>query len=137
MSISILDYFGEKQHTPAQEDDADDLLIRVNALIDEAVESGRFKREIDPDTGSEISGAKGGAGDGGFRLSSSTTGAPNSSHKQAKAVDVFDPHGALDDYCTDEILAAHGLYREAPHSTPGWCHLTIRAPKSEHRTFEP
>jgi hypothetical protein len=29
------------------------------------------------------------------------------------------------------------LYREDPGSTPGWVHLTTRAPKSGRRTFIP
>lgn len=135
--ISLLDYFGGKQHSPEQEDAADDLLLRANALIDEAVADGDFKREADPDTGCEISGARGGSGDGGFRLSNAVTGAFNSSHKQAKAVDVYDPYGALDDWITDETLERHGLYREDPKDTPGWTHLTTRPPKSGKRTFIP
>lgn len=132
--ITQTQYFGAKPHTEAQDALATDLLMRVNLLIDEAVDAG-FVRSIDPDTGTEISGSKGGAGDGGFRLPGATTGAPNSSHKEARAVDVFDPAGKLDAWITDEVLEKYGLYRETPGATFGWCHLTTRPPKSGKRTF--
>lgn len=134
--ISLDQYFGTKPHTDAQEAAAADLLDRVDALIDDAEKDG-FQRRLDPDTGSEISGSKGGSGDGGFRTPDSKTGAPNSSHKQAMAVDIYDMTNWLDDWLTDEKLTEHGLYREHPDDTPGWCHLTTRAPKSGRRTFKP
>ena len=142
--ITSNQYFGPKPHSPEQADAADDLLTRVNALIDQAVYQGAFSRNVDPDTGSEISGSKGGAGDGGFRLPTSTTGSSRSSHKEARAVDVYDHHNRLDEYLdtfdTDEglgnaVLEQFGLYREASAATPGWCHLTTRAPGSGKRTF--
>jgi len=52
-------------------------------------------------------------------------------------VDVADGNGKLDETITDALLEAHGLYREHPEATPGWCHLTTRAPKSGRRTFYP
>ena len=139
-------YFGAKPHTAEHSEAADDLLSRVNALIDQATYQGAFSRNVDADTGSEISGSKGGSGDGGFRLSTATTGAPQSSHKQARAVDVFDPHNRLDGYLdtfdsdeglTNPVLEQHGLYRESPEKTPGWTHLQTRAPGSGRRTFQP
>jgi hypothetical protein len=53
------------------------------------------------------------------------------------AVDIYDPQNKLDDYLTDEILTKFDLYREAPESTLGWCHLGTRMPGSGHRTFKP
>jgi len=92
-----------------------------------------------PNTGRQISGSKGGAGDGGFRLPTSTTGAPNSSHRDAMGVDVYDPDEILDKAITknEQGLIIHDLYREHPEATPGWCHLTTRAPASKKRTFRP
>ena len=144
--ITIEQYFREKPRTDEHETAAVDLLERVNALIDEAVVAGAFKRTIDPDTGTEISGSRGGAGDGGFRLPNATTGKSLSSHKEAKGVDVFDPYEQLDDWLTafehdgsggNSKLEEYGLYREAPGATPGWTHLTTRAPGSGRRTFNP
>lgn len=144
--ITIEQYFGNKAHTHEQEDCATQLLYRVNQLANEAFAAGAFLWETDPDTGTEISGSPGGAGDGGFRLPTSTTGTPTSSHREARAVDVYDPHGMLDDWLTtfehdgaggNSKLEQYGLYREAPHSTVHWCHLTTRAPGSGRRTFNP
>ena len=135
--ITAEQYFGSKPHSDEQLAVALNLLGRVNALIEEAVAGGEFSVAIDPDTGTQISGSKGGAGDGGFRLPGASTGAPNSSHKQAMAVDVYDPVGRLDNWITDETLERHGLYREAPAHTFGWCHLSTRCPNSGRRTFTP
>jgi hypothetical protein len=143
--ITIDQYFGKKPHTPSHTALAIDLLQRVEALKDEAVAAGAYERKTDADTGSEISGSKGGAGDGGFRLSNSTTGSGKSSHKEAKAVDCYDPNDRLD-YWLDDYddsnggntkLEEYGLYREHPDATPGWCHLTTRRPGSGRRTFYP
>jgi len=143
--ITTPEYFGAKSHTDAHETAATDLLDRVNRLIAEAVAVGGFESKIDPDTGTEISGIKGGAGDGGFRLPTATTGRQNSSHKEARGIDVYDPGDWLDawinesegDNGVNSKLQKYGLYREAPHATLGWCHLTTRAPGSGRRTFVP
>ncbi|CAB4180146.1 hypothetical protein UFOVP1040_32 [uncultured Caudovirales phage] len=148
------DYFGSKPHTEAQEDAAQELLDRVNALIDEAESEGVHVRQNCPNTGTEISGSKGGSGDGGFRLPTATTGAARSSHKvlpeeapEGAGVDVYDPANALDDWITSKnldtagtsnsVLEKHGLYREHPHDTPHWCHLTTRPVSTGVRTFNP
>lgn len=131
--ITSEQFFGEKPHTEAQTVASLDLLARVNALCDYL----DYEPLIDPDTGCQISGSKDGHGDGGFRLLSATTGREHSSHKEARGVDVNDPDGALDRMITDEVLERFGLYREAPESTPGWCHLTTRSPPSGHRSFLP
>jgi len=134
--ITVQQYFG-KPHSAEQEGNADDLLVRVNELLAEAQADGSYDGWLDPDTNTQISGAKGSDGDGGFRTPSSRTGVPSSSHRQAKAVDVYDPHEILEDWITDAILEKYELYREAPEATPGWVHLTTRAPASGHRTFIP
>ena len=131
--ITVAEYFGHKAHTPEHEAAATELLERVEKLCMTLA----WDWPTDPDTGTSISGSRGGAGDGGFRLTTATTGAATSSHKEAKAVDVFDPKNELDDLITDALLTAYSLYREAPETTIGWCHLTTRAPKSGRRTFMP
>lgn len=139
--ISLPDYFGAKfdhpECTEVMKDNARTLLGRVNAMLDEARDAGVYKDWIDPDTGTRISGSKGGSGDGGFRLSTSTTGAAGSQHRKARAVDVYDPNNLLDGWVNDVILARHGLYREHPRVTRAWCHLQSVAPKSGRRTFQP
>lgn len=137
-------YF-RKPHTPKQEADAQDLLNRRNALRAQwTMETGRTP-PIDQDTDSEISGVERGDGDGGFRTPGSRTGAAGSSHRHAKGVDDYDPDNAFDTWLDtfedgkggNSMLERHGLYREHPSATPGWCHLTTRAPGSGKRTFYP
>jgi len=131
--ISLLHYFGAKPHTQEHIDNATDLLTRVCALLARLNHTG----PICPNTGTWISGSKGGSGDGGFRLSTATTGKASSSHKEAKGIDIYDPQHELSNKITDALLEEFGLYREAPIATPTWCHLTTRAPRSNRRTFLP
>lgn len=114
---------------------AQELLRKVDALLMRSVLDGVYGAPIDPDTGTLISGSRGGAGDGGFRLSTSTTGAAHSPHKTAHAVDVYDPANILDAWLTDEILEEFGLFRETPTATNGWCHLQDTPPRSGRRTY--
>lgn len=139
--ITLPDYFNSKfdhpEATEAMKDNARQLLDRVNALLDEARQAGVYGDWIDADTGTCVSGSRGGSGDGGFRLQASATGAPRSAHKTARAVDVFDPKDELDKWVSDAILSRHGLYREAGEKTPGWLHVQSIAPGSGRRTFMP
>lgn len=143
--ISKDEYFGDKPHTEAQELLALDLLSRVETLSQEFCEATKLEPEINPHTGSEVSGSEHGQGDGGFRLQDSATGRAKSSHKEARGVDKSDMEDALDRWLDkfedgfggNSMLEKHGLYREHPASTPGWCHLTTRQPPSGKRTFYP
>lgn len=138
--ITIAEYFGTKAHTKQQEAMAQALLQQVNALCDEAQLDG-VDRVTCPNTGTEISGSKGGSGDGGFRLPTATTGAMHSSHKVLPAesptgagVDVYDPGNHLDTWLNqfeegdgkNSKLREYGLAREHPTATGNWCHLTNR-----------
>ena len=134
--ITVDQYFGAKPHSDEQRAAALHLLGKVNSMMDEAEATG-VVFSIDPDTGTQISGSKGGAGDGGFRLPEATTGSPKSAHKRAMAVDVYDPGGKFDAWINDDMLECYDLYREHPDSTPGWCHLQTRCPLSGRRTFTP
>lgn len=135
--ITLTQYFGEKPHSHDQELSAMVLLSRVNNLLDEARIVGRYHDWIDPDTGTQISGAKGGSGDGGFRTPDSKTGALHSPHREAKGVDVYDPDDSLDEWITDAILLKHDLYREDKGATKSWCHMQTRPTASGRRTFLP
>lgn len=147
--ITVQQYFAQKENhverTPEMDTNASNLLERVNALVEEAIDIGAFDEEIDPDTGSTISGSRGGDGDGGFRLSTSKTGGPKSAHRKARGVDKYDPHDNLDKWLDlyeekdgkNSKLKQYGLYREAPHATPGWCHLQDIPPGSGRQTFNP
>lgn len=137
--ITKAQYFGNKPHTIAQEAAADKLLAAVNLLLHKAEDGCGYEYWIDPDTGTQISGAKGGAGDGGFRLPNSTTGAKSSKHKLARAVDVYDPNRVLAQWIVSNpsLLKAHGLYCEDFRWTPVWCHFQDIAPKSGMRIYIP
>lgn len=135
--ITKAHYFGNKPHPIEHEANADMLLARVNVMLYELADKGIYDYWIDPDTGTQISGAKGGSGDGGYRLPDSKTGAPSSSHKIGRGIDVYDPQNVLDDAIDRKLLIKHGLYREHPDSTIGWLHLQDKAPKSGCRTYKP
>jgi hypothetical protein len=118
--------------TPERQQAATTMLQAVNALLDRAVTDG-VPLFVNPATKSQVSGSIW----GGFRTQACPQGAPHSSHKEGRGVDVYDPHNQLDDWLTDELLEDYDLYREAPESTNTWCHLTDRAPVSGKRTFKP
>ena len=131
--ISLTEYFAGKPHTAAHEQNFSELSSKVDAMLSYL----GYTPPSCPNTGSQISGSKGGSGDGGFRLQTATTGTGNSSHKEAKGIDLYDPADTLDHMLTDDVLDRFRLYREHPDSTHTWCHLTTRAPASGHRTFLP
>lgn len=120
--------------------DATELCSAVTGLMIEAEADGVIC-PINPVTNTQVSGTL----YGGFRPPDCPEGAPHSAHKVAKAVDVYDPLNALDDYIDlyetpnggNTLLEKYGLYREHPSKTVHWCHLSIKAPPSGHRTFYP
>lgn len=131
--IALVEYFGKWMHHPDATEkrikDAEVFLTKVNNLIRYYGQSIPLNEK----TGTEISGVE----YGGFRPMSCPQGAPGSSHKQGRGVDIYDPMEELDDFLTDPILRQFDLYREHPEKTAGWCHLTDRAPPSGRRTFWP
>ena len=135
------DYFGRwTSHidaTPARKDNAE-LLLAAVANFEAALPD--LSITTNPITKTGISGAS----YGGFRPQSCQIGREHSAHKEGLAIDLYDPENEIDDYIdtfeangSNVFLADLGLYREAPASTPGWCHLTIRPPPSHKRTFKP
>lgn len=134
--ITVADYFGPhadcEDATSEVRGTAARMLDRVNRLLQEAEANG-VALEMNPATKTLVSGQT----YGGFRPQSCTQGAPRSSHKEGRAVDVYDPSGALDRWISDLILEKHDLYREHPADTNGWCHLSDKAPGSGRRTFHP
>ena len=134
--ITEEDYFAGYKDNPGITDEmrenARTMLALVNALLDDA-RTERVLLQVNPGTGTLVSGNT----DGGWRPQECHIGAPQSAHKQGRAVDVCDPDGDLDRWITDPILASYGLYREHPSATPHWVHLTDRGPPSGSRTFFP
>ena len=91
-----------------------------------------------PKTGSGVSGET----YGGFRPQNCPVGAPHSSHKEGLAVDRYDPHGWIDEWCMANaeehgLLEHCGIYIEHPSATKGWSHWTIKPPGSGRRVFYP
>ena len=134
--ITVDQYFGGKDHTPEQEAFATALLVLVNALLVDYVADGGIMT-IDLDTGTYISGAKGGSGDGGFRLPESTTGAAKSKHRTAQAIDISDQNNKLDAWLTRDKLVKYQLWREATQWTATWCHVQCVPPISLARSYNP
>ena len=135
--ITLQDYFSDKPHPTEYNLNALTLLYRVNNLIAAyTTDTGKLP-EINPITGSQVSGSKG--GDGGFRLPTSTTGSSKSAHKQGMAIDLVDHDQHLDKWldAKPDALIKYDLYREEPASTINWCHLSTRKPLSGKRTFKP
>lgn len=134
--ISLSDYIGAHADSPdwtvERQANAATMLEDVNRLLAEAEAKG-IDLEMNPQTKTLVSGVS----YGGFRPQECPQGAPHSAHKEGLAVDIYDPHGALDRWVTDLILEKYGLYREHPADTNGWCHLTSRAPGSGKRSFHP
>lgn len=133
--ILLANYFAGHPHladVPHLRASAAELLVRVNALLEQAAQAGvRFS--INPRTLTIIAGEK----NGGIRPGDSKVGAAMSAHKAGMAVDVYDPKGNLDSWLTDKILLEHNLYREHQSATPTWTHLQTRPPASGKRTFFP
>jgi hypothetical protein len=150
--ITVVQYF-TKPHSKEQELHAQELLGRVAQLLDEWSTATGEISQIDPDTGTEISGTQGSDGDGGFRTPGSRTGSPTatppSAHRiidgKGAAVDQYDPRDKIDNWLDgfedgqggNSVLEKYGLYREDPSKTPGWCHLQTRPTVSGKRTFMP
>ena len=135
--ITLQEYFSDKPHPNEYNLNALTLLYRVNNLLAAyTTDTGKLP-QINPITGSQVSGSKG--GDGGFRLPTSTTGSSKSAHKQGMAIDLVDHDQHLDKWldAKPDALIKYDLYREASASTPNWCHLSTRKPLSGKRTFAP
>jgi hypothetical protein len=133
--ITLADYFAGWVGHPAisgeHRANAEILLVRINALLLDLVNHPTCDLEINPKTGSLISGTR----NGGWRPPDCPEGAPNSSHKQGRGVDIYDADGDLDNTLNDALLEKYDLYREHPAQTHTWLHLTDRSPPSGKRTF--
>lgn len=125
-------WLGHRDATIERQQNGVRLLEKVNPLLACAAAAGVALR-TNPKTGTLISGTQ----YGGFRPQDCPEGAPGSSHKQGRGLDIYDPEGDIDEWLDDAKLEQFGLYREHPAATRGWCHITDRAPPSGRRTFQP
>lgn len=136
--ITVKEYVGPHSGSPdwtiQRQTDAVMLLDACWALEQLAVADGVAFPD-NPKTNSGVSGNT----FGGFRPQDCPQGAPNSSHKEGKAVDRYDPTGAIDAWCMEHLeqLEDCGIYIEHPSTTVSWSHWTTRAPGSGNRVFYP
>jgi hypothetical protein len=136
--ITLEQYFGPwgacDDITEERRANAAELLHACAALEYFALRDG-VEFPDNPHTGSGVSGQT----YGGFRPQNCTQGAPHSAHKDAIAVDRYDPDGKIDEWCMSNLmtLASCGIYIEHPDATPGWSHWSIKKPGSGNRVFRP
>lgn len=132
--ITLDEYFGKWKGTEEQIHNAVILLGRVNKLHDHLVSKG-VTFPYNPVTKSLVSGEK----YGGFRPQSCPIGAPQSAHKDGKAIDLYDPLNEIDDaiLADPDILVQFDLYIEHPEATDTWSHWSSKPPKSGKRIFYP
>lgn len=129
--ILFTEYFQDSRvnfgFTPSVEDNncADDLLTRVNALYD------ALGLPCELRSGHRVPAKTQELIDSGHRA------AKGGKHETSQAVDVADNEEWADKEISDELLESYGLWREAPSATVGWTHLQNIAPPSGHRTFIP
>jgi hypothetical protein len=136
--ITIEDYVGVHKDspdwTPERQANAKELLASVACILLVMQTDGVVPR-VNPATGNNISGST----FGGFRPQDCSIGAPQSNHKQGKAVDLYDPDEMLDQWCLRHLqdLVKCGIWIESPGKTLHWCHMQNVPPKSGNRVFLP
>lgn len=139
--ISNRDYLGKWSGsldlTPVRYANMLRLLHKVNTLIQKAAADGVVFK-VNPATKTQVAGKT----YGGFRPQDCPQGSPQSAHKEALAVDIYDPEGSIDDWLRTSPVAQRafvelGLYFEHHSATVGWSHWTIRRPNSGKRFFYP
>ena len=136
--ITFNEYFGPWLDHPDATDERKANAVRLLSCCDSlerlAMADG-VAFPVNAATDSGVSGSE----YGGFRPQSCPIGAPHSAHKEALAVDRYDPLGEIDTWCLNNLdkLEQCGIYLEAPVSTKGWSHWTVRAPASGHQVFFP
>ena len=136
--LTLEDYVGTHANSPdwdtEMQENAERLCAAVNGLMMDMKLSGVNFR-INPVTGSCVSGST----FGGFRPKDCPQGAANSSHKEALAVDLYDPLGEIDKWLLEHVdkLEEYGIYIEHPDDTQHWSHWSIKPPGSGRHIFKP
>jgi hypothetical protein len=138
VAITTIEYFGQyaghADATPAVQQAARAMLAKVNDLYARAAEDG-CELPDNPATGSGVSGN----GHGGFRPQDCQVGASNSTHKDGRGVDRYDPHRQFAAWCLahPHELTKRGLHMEDPRWTPTWVHLQDVPPHSGRLVYVP
>lgn len=129
--ITLEQYFNGKLADDGHKKNAANLITRVNGMLHLAHLDGCYDYWIDEDTGTTISGAKGGSGGGGYRDDKSKTGTPKSTHRFGQGIDIYDPDRVLAQWCVhnQDALDRFGIWAEDFRYTNGWCHLQTKRAK--------
>lgn len=136
--FTLADYVGGHSGSKGWDDSAKsnaNRLIFACTKLQELMEDNGIVFHLNPATNTTISGQT----YGGFRPQDCPIGAANSAHKTGEAVDRYDHDGAIDRWLVahPDALVECGIYIEAPASTVGWSHWSIRAPHSGKHIFQP
>jgi hypothetical protein len=123
--------------TPEIERNAARTIGLVNKLLERAILAGVWQPIVKPKTGSLLAD--------GWRSpevnAATKNAAPTSKHMLAKAADVYDPEGDLDEWLLTPgghaALEELGLWLEHPSATKTWCHVQTEPPRSGRRVFYP
>lgn len=138
--ITLDEYVGGHQDSPDWTPERQANAVKLLEYCDRLrlrMEADGVIFKVNPNTGTCVSGAF--HGYGGFRPQDCTQGAPHSSHKDGLAVDNYDPDDAIDNWLIahQDDLVYYEIYIEAPVSTPGWSHWSIKSPPSGKHIFIP
>lgn len=135
--ITLEEYFGPWHHipdiTPDRFDNAQLKLLPACSMLEKLARRDGVIFPKNPITLSGISGES----YGGFRPQSCRFGIKNSLHKEALAVDRYDPLGQIDSWCAKNLhhLKACGIWIGNPLETFGWSHWQCIVPKCGNRIF--
>ena len=136
MKLTTEDYFGRVSQVAEPTDEiinnATELLVRVNALLDVINESyPGIPAAMNPHVNS------------GWRPAAYNATVPGaavrSKHITGQAIDLADHDGELDGLLLDHpnLLELAGLWMEHPLATKGWTHVQSVPPRSGNRCFYP
>ena len=133
--ITPEDYFAayadHEDITDKVRDAAAGLLAKVNEVYALAAADG-CEMQVNPSTNTEVSGT----GNGGFRPRDCKVGASDSTHKDGRGVDKYDPDRKFASWCLAHlrVLKERNLHMENPCWTPTWVHLQDAAPRRSGNT---
>jgi hypothetical protein len=142
MQVTLKDYWLDRDRqfplalSTEIRSNAERMVDLTNAFLREAAAAG-VTLERSPRTGSIITS--------GWRPpminARIPNAAPRSNHLMARAVDLYDPDGDLDEWALSDagqaVLTRLGLWLEHPAATKGWCHVQSVPPRSGRRVFYP
>lgn len=141
MQITLADYFmgRDVSHALLLGHDMRREAARTVEVANQLLQAlpGWVTLDINPRTGTLVAS--------GWRppdINAGTPGAkPNSKHLKCQALDLYDPDGDIDEWCSSPAglaaLEQLGLWLEHPAATKTWCHVQTVPPGSGRRVFYP